>query len=302
MYGVRRAPFRPRRSRRSSPAAIVSGIYAGDPGGSRSTRASPRFARSSAQHGSLLEGCEARAKKRRGRARRRPALLSLAGGLGRIGAGRRDRLGSRLRTGARVVVGRSRGRERPVRARRWSGGVARAHRRRGGGARDARARRGRAAGRSAAAGRGRPRRRSSTPRSRSSRRASGRRTLPGLPAGFRLPGPARGRARVARVDLPLAGLRRPRARGLRRAHGVLRRKHRAPRRSPSTTVTSASSRRASSGSALGLRRAPPRAEILRIVRWKDALPQYDLGHQQRIADAMAHLGRESPGSRSLGTT
>jgi oxygen-dependent protoporphyrinogen oxidase len=47
------------------------------------------------------------------------------------------------------------------------------------------------------------------------------------------------------------------------------------------------------GQVLGLKE-PPRTEVLRIVRWKNVIPQYVLGHRKRIADAQASVARDRP--------
>jgi protoporphyrinogen/coproporphyrinogen III oxidase len=271
--------------------ALVSGIWAGDPDRLSLDACFPEVRALEQAHGSLVKGMEARSQKRR--AEGKPAssggLLSLRGGLGRVGAACRARLGSRLRTGARVA-----GVEYP------GGRVAVAVE--AAGSRERIEADALVIATSAHAAAALP---GALPQAAAGLlqgiehaslavvQAGFRRDeLPGLPPGFGFLVPRAGgleslgwlfvsqifdgRAPEGCVVLTgfFGGTLAPRALALDDAQlGDLAMRELA--------------------AFLGLR-AAPRPELLRVVRWKNAIPQYVVGHQKRLAEARAALVRERP--------
>jgi oxygen-dependent protoporphyrinogen oxidase len=267
----------------------VSGIWCGDPRRLSLDACFPEARALERAHGSLLKGFEAKAKERRESGAPKAGLISLAGGLGRVGTAAASRLGPRLRTGVRVV-----GLEVSA------GGVA------------------------VAVESGGTRERVDADAVVLASPAHAAAALPGaLPPAVAT---ALGRIEHASLAIVQAGFRRESVPGLPGGFGFL-----APRaggleslgwlfvsqvfdgRAPEGCVALTGffggalapralslDDRALGELALGeLQRvlglpAPPRAEVLRIVRWQNAIPQYHLGHQKLVADAEAALARERP--------
>jgi protoporphyrinogen/coproporphyrinogen III oxidase len=267
-------------------AAVVSGVFAGDPDRLSIDAAFPEVRAIEREHGSLLRGAAAMAGKRGGS---QGGLVALAAGLGRIGEAARARLGARLRTRTRVdAIERGGGRlalavtsgdarERieadacilatpaavaATLLRPFAGGVA-----------------------DGLAG---------IEHASLAVMQLGFRTddLPGLPAGFGFLVPRgagleslgwiflshvfAGRAPPGHVALLgfFGGTLAPRALGLDdRGLGELAVRE--------------------IGRAIQAPRAGEPA-FLRVVRWKNALPQYNLGHRERIRDVMSSLERACP--------
>lgn len=87
--------------------AFVNGVYAGDPDRLEAASAFPLFWSFEQEHGGMIRGALAHARRRR-RERRglasRRGLYSFAGGLGVLTRALREALGPRCRTGARVTA------------------------------------------------------------------------------------------------------------------------------------------------------------------------------------------------------
>jgi protoporphyrinogen/coproporphyrinogen III oxidase len=271
---------------------IVSGIWCGDPARLSLDACFPEIRALERAHGSLLKGMEARAKERRAAgAPRAGGMISLSGGLGRVGPAARVRLGERLRTGTRVAAVEPRG-EGFVLETEAGGASERLDA-------DAVILAGPAHAAAALPG--------ALPPAVATLLASIehaslavvqagflRQNLPGLPPGF--------------------GFLVPRAAKL-ESVGWLFVSQIFDGRAPEGCVALTGfyggmlgqsalmlDQRGELGvialhelaTVLGLR-GPPAPEILRIVRWQRAIPQYVLGHQNRIADARARLASERPG-------
>lgn len=270
-------------------SALVSGVCGGDPDRLSLDAAFPELRAMERAHGSILRGAAAKAREPRPAGRR--GLVSLRGGLGAFGEAATRVLGARLRLRARVASI----------VRRPAGGVRLA----------------------VASGAG------SEPLD-----ADVAIVATGAPAASRLvrdaaPEAADGLARIVHASAAVvqAGFRRDELPGLPPGFGFL-----VPRgeglaslgwlflsqvfdeRAPDGCVALggffggvlASEPLAHAddeigrlalrelGQAIG-RAAPPRPEVLRIVRWTGAFPQYELGHRGRIEAVVASLRREAPG-------
>jgi oxygen-dependent protoporphyrinogen oxidase len=81
-------------------SALVSGVFGGDPGRLSLDAAFPELRAMEREHGSILRAAAAKAKERRASGGR--GMLSLRGGLGRLGEAARSTLGGDLRLGTRV--------------------------------------------------------------------------------------------------------------------------------------------------------------------------------------------------------
>jgi oxygen-dependent protoporphyrinogen oxidase len=266
-------------------AAFVSGIFAGDPHRLSIDAAFPEVRALEREHGSLLRGAAALAGRRSDAGE---ALVTLAGGLGRVGSAARARLGPRLRTGARVESLQSA--ERGVAIAVSCGGAP--ERIEADAAIVATSAAVSARLLAAAAPSAAERLRGIEHASLAVVQAGFRNEdVPGFPPGFGFLVPRDagieslgwvflsqvfdGRAPEGRVAVSgfFGGALSP---------GSLRRDDRALGELAVAELASA----------LGIPR--PQPEVLRVVRWNDALPQYALGHRRRIDEARAALAREAP--------
>jgi protoporphyrinogen/coproporphyrinogen III oxidase len=272
-------------------AAIVSGIFAGDPDKLSLDACFPEIRAIERAHGSLLKGLAARAKERKESAGspRSAGMITLRSGLGRVGAAAAEKLGARLRTGTSVLGLAS-----------DAGGVKVSVER--GGAREtieADAAILATPARVAASLQGalpRPVAETLAPLEHASlavvQAGFSRESLPGLPPGFGFLVPRDGGLESLGwifLSQVFEGRAPEGAVALTAFFGGML----APRSLERDDAALGALALRELGRVLGLR-APPEAAFLRVVRWRDMLPQYGIGHAGRIAGAVELLSRERP--------
>ena len=257
---------------------FVSGVYAGDPERISVPAAFPRLHALEQKYGSLIKGQIKGARERRRnaeKAKNAAASFSFRGGMqtltdalaravGRVTTGVRVR---RIERDADGMDGHRHARRRAVRAAREGRGARRAGLRGGEARARSRARRGAGAGRDRVRGDRERRERLPTRRHRAFAR------------GLRLPRAEEGAAPDPGLAVLEQHVRGPRARGNGAAHDVHRRPAQSRAAREARRGARARSCMASSRALVGARGEPLWTNI---TRWTHAIPQYNLGHRERL--------------------